>query len=1155
MTTLSWNRRGLAAAPTISELKELCREYKLAIVFLMETRARKEQIERMKRRLQFKFCFCVEPRGLAGGLAIFWSSGIQLQVIKSSHNFIHTAIFCVEDRLDFDATFVYGNPIFQQRRHLWERLQALQMDKRRQWICIGDFNDMLAQHEKDGLRLQPQNRIDLFRNFLSGCELMDFDLKGCKFTWMSNPRDGFVTREKLDRVLGNWSWRSDHPHAVAIALPIISSDHSPLILIPSPEGRSGRQFKYEAFWEEHADCSHTVQEGWNLGSSVESGWHNVLVKTKLCKERLKKWHHHTFKRADKGNMGLKRQLNDMLNQESSRVNWSEVGDIKKQIKELWKQEEIFWGQRSRLKWLNWGDKNSKFFHASTIQRRDRNRLQRIKNDQGSWIEGQNNISQAILEHYSEVYKTEGTGDMHGCLQAVPRLVTNELNEALMTPVKEEIKRTVFCMGALKAPGPDGLNGLFFQKNWDTIKNDVIQAVQEFFVTGVIPLEVNETVVTLTPKIPLPDCINHLRPISCCNFLYKILSKIMVMRLKGFMEELISQNQSAFEGGRLIQDNLSIAHEIFHALKRKNRRGRDSVALKVDMSKAYDRVEWEFLKNTLLVYGFDASWVKLIMGLVTSVSYRYKINGHLSEKLVPQRGLRQGDPLSPYLFILMADVLSHLLLRAQEAGNFKGICLAADAPFLTHLFFADDALFFMQATPEEMFQLVQILNLYCQASGQKINLMKSGLICGCAVPVASRHRLEGILHIQEWNNPGKYLGVPADWGRSRSSALGWIKDKILTKVDGWKEKLLNQAGKEVLIKAVIQAIPSYAMSLIRFPKNFCKQMYSIIAQFWWSSYGKNRGIHWKNWEYLTGNKSEGGMGFKDFDFMNSAMLAKQAWRILQNPNSLWAQVLKSIYFPNGELLRAKRGRNDSLEFESVEHALLLCDWTRTLWFGSQFQQVPERNATTNFCNWLNLRVAALQSMPEVREFALVSIVCTLWMIWKGRNQFVFEGIVPNPAALLHQIQAMQAEFAEQLGVTPVSFRPVRSQQGQLREVWQPPLNEMVKVNSDASFLKDKGHGCTGVIIRNNKGEVLSGLTRCFHSSSSLQAEAVALRDAVNLAHNLDLGKVIFECDNLELVKNCRGEIFSGEIQHIVQDILWYKDKFRHFGLTYLGAQER
>lgn len=242
----------------------------------------------------------------------------------------------------------------------------------------------------------------------------------------------------------------------------------------------------------------------------------------------------------------------------------------------------------------------------------------------------------------------------------------------------------------------------------------------------------------------------------------------------------------------------------------------------------------------------------------------------------------------------------------------------DAPILTLFFFADDALFFMQTTPEEMFQLVRMLNLYCHASGQKINLTKSGLICGCAVPTLMRCRLEGILHIQEWSNPGKYLGVPTDWGRSRSNALGWIKEKILAKVDGWKEKLLNQAGKEVLIKAVIQAIPSYVMSLIRLPKNFCKQMCSIISKFWWSSYGKTRGIHWKNLEYLTGNKREGGMGFKDFGFMNSAMLAKQAWRLLKNPYSLWAIILKKLYFPNVGLARAKRGRNDSLVWRSLVH---------------------------------------------------------------------------------------------------------------------------------------------------------------------------------------------------------------------------------------------
>lgn len=149
-------------------------------------------------------------------------------------------------------------------------------------------------------------------------------------------------------------------------------------------------------------------------------------------------------------------------------------------------------------------------------------------------------------------------------------------------------------------------------------------------------------------------------------------------------------------------------------------------------------------------------------------------------------------------------------------------------------------------------------------------------------------------------------------------MGWIKERILSKVEGWKEKLLNQAGKEVLIKAVLQAIPSYAMSIIRFPKTFCKEMCSIIARFWWSNNGKARGIHWKSWDYISGNKKDGGMGFKDFTFMNSAMLAKQAWRAFKNPSTLWASILKSIYHPNVELSTAKRKRGDSLVWRSLFH---------------------------------------------------------------------------------------------------------------------------------------------------------------------------------------------------------------------------------------------
>lgn len=153
---------------------------------------------------------------------------------------------------------------------------------------------------------------------------------------------------------------------------------------------------------------------------------------------------------------------------------------------------------------------------------------------------------------------------------IPSLVTNDMNDALLAPVREgEIKNAAFSLGSLKAPGPDGFNDLFFQKNWESVKTDVSKAVCEFFNGGDIPHDLNETVVTLIPKIPLPESINHLRPISCCNFTYKIISKLVVLRLKQFMGTLISPNQSAFVGGRLIQVNLIIAHEVFHSLKRRD----------------------------------------------------------------------------------------------------------------------------------------------------------------------------------------------------------------------------------------------------------------------------------------------------------------------------------------------------------------------------------------------------------------------------------------------------------------------------------------------------------------------------------------------------------------------------------------------------------
>ena len=282
-----------------------------------------------------------------------------------------------------------------------------------------------------------------------------------------------------------------------------------------------------------------------------------------------------------------------------------------------------------------------------------------------------------------------------------------------------------------------------------------------------------------------------------------------------------------------------------------------MAIKTDMSKAYDRVEWNFLAALMLKMGFDERLVDLIMCCVTSVTYQILVNGQPRGRILPRRGLRQGDPLSPFLFIMCTEALISLLNGAEAEKKIEGLRVARASPRISHLLFADDSLFFCKAELSQCKEIMDILEIYGKASGQRLNASKSSMFFGNRVELALKKDIKEVLGFSSEGGMGMYLGLPEQICGSKMKVFSFVQDRINGRANTWSSRLLSKGGKEVQIKSVAQAVPTFVMSCYLLPQGITDKLRSTTSNFWWSSKQNSRGLHWIAWDEICNPKDSGG----------------------------------------------------------------------------------------------------------------------------------------------------------------------------------------------------------------------------------------------------------------------------------------------------------
>ncbi|XXG72211.1 hypothetical protein AAC387_Pa07g1359 [Persea americana] len=759
------------------------------------------------------------------------------------------------------------------------------------------------------------------------------------------------------------------------------------------------------------------KEWFVIAGSIGFKLYSKLLALKI---NIKKWNREVFGRIDESREALSKFVENLdLEGERRELSPEEVEHMKDTLRRIWDlnhMEEISWRQKSRVSWLKEGDKNTRFFHWMVSSRSKINFVGRIRKC-SRILESPHEVKGEVARLFETLY-TDDFGarpKLEGL--SFPSISLEDRSWLERAFEEEEVLRALEECGGDMAPGPDGFNFSFIKAGWGFLEEDYKSMLSEFHLRGRISKEMNATFLTLIPKVPNQIELKDYRPISLVGCLYKLLAKILANCLKKALPSIISPFQGAFVAGRQNLDGVLVANELIDSRKRSKKEG---VIFKIDLEKAYDHVDWG--------------------------------------------GIRQGDPLSPFLFTIVVEALSLLLLKAKELGIISGFEIGHNGETITHLQFANDTILFTSSNREEVLALRRILCCFQLVSRLKVNISTS-LLVGIGCSKESTKELADIIGCKAGRLPILYLGLPI--GAKQRSKLVW--DPVIAnferKLSSWKKQYLSLGGRITLINSCLSNLPVYYMSLFRMPKMVIERLDCLRRDFLWEGQGNKKRLHLVKWSEVIKPKKNGGLGIANLE-KKWALFAKWWWRFGEEKEALWRRLIASNHCKDSKIWKLSSSEEFSAKsfYSALVGNLSPRPSSALVWMGL----VPAKEMNDRIFKRSSLLLTDLVSRITLRivEWALVR---------KEFSNFSLNDILLNWEA------CMGCGFSKVRRSIP----------------WSPPPIGVLKFNVDGASSGKPGPACIGGVLRNFKGKVLIMFSKHIRICDSNEVEVLAILEAFHL----------------------------------------------------------